>query len=126
MSFTAPRIFVLTLAVSITAIAQTASQPTIWASKPDVAGFEKIVNGRLTSADSAIAQLTSYKGPRTIDNTVAPFDEAVRHRPTAVDQQRPHVTEQVAQDRILAVEGARPGILPHDSPGHAVCEARSK
>jgi len=78
MSFAAPQIFVLTLAVSITAIAQTASQPTIWASKPDVAGLEKIVNGRLTSADSAIAQLTSYKGPRTIDNTVAPFDEAVR------------------------------------------------
>jgi thimet oligopeptidase len=72
------RIFIFALALNTTALAQTESQPTIWASKPDVAAFEKIVDGRLAGANGAITQLTAYKGPRTIDNTVGPFDEAVR------------------------------------------------
>src|SRR5579864_3400073 len=84
MSFTAPRIVVFILAVSITAIAQSASQPPIWASRPDVAGFEKIVNERLSAANTAIAQLTSYKGSRTIDNTLAPFDEAAQQINSAI------------------------------------------
>ena len=84
MSFAAPRVFVLALAVSAAALAQTASQPTVWASKPDVAGFEKIVNGRLSAADTAIAKLTSAKGARTIDNTLAPFDDAVQHINSAI------------------------------------------
>ena len=66
------------LAFAAAACAQTEIQPAIWASKPDVAGFEKIVNDRLTAADTAVAQITSAKAPRTIDNTLVPFDEAVR------------------------------------------------
>jgi thimet oligopeptidase len=65
-------------ACTAVAIAQTASQPTIWHSKPDVPAFEKIVSDRLAAADKAIAQLTSTKGPRTVENTVGQFDEAVR------------------------------------------------
>jgi thimet oligopeptidase len=84
MSFRSAALFLLVAALCASGVAQSASQPTIWASKPDVAGFEKIVNGRLASADSSIAQLTSYKGLRTIDNTVAPFDEAVRQINAAV------------------------------------------
>jgi thimet oligopeptidase len=84
MTLAAPRIVVLFLAVSMTAIAQSISQPTIWASKPDVAGFQKIVNQRLSAANTAIAQLTSYKGPRTIDNTLAPFDHAVQQINSAI------------------------------------------
>jgi Zn-dependent oligopeptidase len=53
-------------------------QPTIWASNPDVAGFEKIVNDHLAAADVSITKLTSVKGARTIENTLVPFDEAVR------------------------------------------------
>jgi thimet oligopeptidase len=60
------------------ASAQTQLQPTIWASKPDVNGFEKIVNDHLTAAQAAIDQVTSVKGTRSIDNTLAPFDEAIR------------------------------------------------
>lgn len=71
-------LFAFAFALSISAFAQSDSQPTIWASKPDVAGFEKIVNERLTAANGAIAQITSVKGGRTIENTLAPFDEAVR------------------------------------------------
>ena len=78
------RILTLVYALNISALAQTASQPTIWASKPDVAAFQKIVDNRLADANSALTQLTSYKGPRTIDNTVGPFDEAVRQINTAL------------------------------------------
>jgi thimet oligopeptidase len=66
------------LVFAAAACAQTTIQPTIWASKPDVAGFEKIVNDRLAAADAAVAQVTSAKAPRTIANTLVPFDEAVR------------------------------------------------
>jgi thimet oligopeptidase len=66
------------LVFAAAACAQTTIQPTIWASKPDVAGFEKIVNDRLAASDAAVAQVTSAKAPRTIANTLAPFDEAVR------------------------------------------------
>jgi len=54
-------------------------QPSIWASKPDVTAFEKIVNDHLAAADAAIAKLTAVQGARTIQNTLTPFDEAVRN-----------------------------------------------
>ena len=47
------------------AFAQT-SPPTVWATKPDIPGFEKMVNDRLAAAQSAIDQVTSVKGSRTI------------------------------------------------------------
>jgi thimet oligopeptidase len=60
--------------------AQTASvsQPPLWASKPDIPAFEKIENDRLAAAQRAIDTLVAAKGSRTIENTLAPFDEAVR------------------------------------------------
>ena len=53
------------------------SQATIWASKPDVAAFEKIETDRLAAGQRAIDTLLAAKGPRTIENTLVPFDEAV-------------------------------------------------
>jgi thimet oligopeptidase len=78
MSFKPVQILAFALALTTSGLAQSTLQPTIWASKPDVAGFEKIVNDRLTAADTAVAKLTAEKGARTIQNTLAPFDEAVR------------------------------------------------
>jgi Zn-dependent oligopeptidase len=72
------RIFFITLGVIANAYSQDPSQQTIWASKPDVAQFEKIVNERLTAAQTAIEKITSVNGPRTVANTLTPFDEAVR------------------------------------------------
>jgi thimet oligopeptidase len=65
--------------------AQRASvtQPTIWDSKPDVAAFEKIETDRLAAGQRAIDTLLAAKGPRTIENTLAPFDEAVRQNNSA-------------------------------------------
>jgi len=53
-------------------------QPPIWASRPDVAAFEQTENGRLTTAQREIDRLVAVKGPRTIENTLAPYDEAIR------------------------------------------------
>jgi thimet oligopeptidase len=54
----------------------TVSQPTVWATKPDVAAFEKIETDRLAAAQSSVDTLLAVKGPRTLENTLAPLDEA--------------------------------------------------
>jgi thimet oligopeptidase len=68
--------FVIAFAATVIA-EEAASQPTIWSTKPDVTGFEKIENDHLSAAQKAIDQLVAVKEPRTIDNTLVPFDEAV-------------------------------------------------
>jgi thimet oligopeptidase len=54
----------------------TVSQPTVWATKPDVAAFEKLETDRLAASRASIDTLLAAKGPRTIENTLAPLDEA--------------------------------------------------
>ena len=61
----------------------TVSQPTIWAARPDVAAFEKIETDRLAAGERAIATLLAVTGPRTIENTLVPFDEAVHQNNSA-------------------------------------------
>jgi thimet oligopeptidase len=56
----------------------TVSQPTVWASKPDVAAFEKLETDRLAGAQASIDKLVAVRGTRTIDNTLALFDDATR------------------------------------------------
>jgi len=77
--------FCLPLFVAAVLSAQTisVSQPTVWASRPEVAGFEKIENDRLAAGQVAIDTLISAKGPRTIENTLVPYDEAVRQNNSA-------------------------------------------
>ena len=79
-------IFAFGLLVISTAAAfgQAPPQPTVWASKPDLAGFEKMVTDRLAAAQTSIDQVTAVKGARTIDNTLVPFDEAVRQINTSI------------------------------------------
>jgi thimet oligopeptidase len=66
--------FILSAVLSAQKI--TVSQPTIWAAKPDVTAFEKIENDRLAAAQRSIDVLLAAKGPRTIENTLVPLDEA--------------------------------------------------
>jgi thimet oligopeptidase len=73
----------LLLAGVVSAQSVTVSQATIWASKPDVAAFERIETDRLAAGQRAIDTLLAAKGPRTIENTLVPFDEAVRQNNTA-------------------------------------------
>lgn len=65
-------------AAAVFSAAQNSIQPPIWASKPDVAAFEKTVKDRIARAQSSIDKITSVKGHRTVANTLSPFDEAVR------------------------------------------------
>src|SRR5438477_7465465 len=78
MSLRKLKMSLVAVVFSAAAFAQPAPQPTIWASKPDAPAFEKMVNDRLSSADKSIAEITAVKGSRTIENTLAPYDEAVR------------------------------------------------
>jgi len=48
-----------------------------------VAAFEEIANGHLVAADRSIAEMVAVKGPRTLENTLAPYDNAVREINTA-------------------------------------------
>jgi thimet oligopeptidase len=65
---------------AITAGAQDWSkmQPPLWSTKPDAAAFRQIENTRLDGAQKAVDRLLAVKGARTVDNTLAPFDEASR------------------------------------------------
>ena len=68
------------LCLSAVCFAQTpASQPTLWASNPDAAAFEKIENNYLVVAQKDVDQVAAAKGSRTIANTLAVYDDAVRN-----------------------------------------------
>lgn len=54
------------------------SQPPLWSGKPDAAAFEKIEDARLAAARQFIDRLVAVKGPRTIENTLRPYDEALQ------------------------------------------------
>jgi thimet oligopeptidase len=76
------RLAVLLVPLALVAISSaqkvSVSQPTIWAAKPDVASFEKIENDRLAAGQKEVDTLLAAQGPRSIDNTLVPFDEALR------------------------------------------------
>jgi thimet oligopeptidase len=53
-------------------------QPPIWSTKPDLDEWEKMENDRIAAAHRAIDKLVAVKGSHTVENTVAPYDEAIR------------------------------------------------
>jgi thimet oligopeptidase len=71
-------IVLLLLATTVAAQQPPIDQPPLWSARPDVDGFEKIENDHLAAAERAIDQIDATKGSRTIDNTLAPYDEAIR------------------------------------------------
>src|SRR5215471_5496575 len=54
------------------------TQAPVWASKPDIAAFEKMENDRLAAGQKAIDQILAVKGLHTIENTLVPYDEVTR------------------------------------------------
>ena len=70
---------ILLVVLVCAAVAQDllSSQPSLWADKPDAAAFERIENDRLTAAQHSIDAIVAVKGARTIENTLAPYDQAV-------------------------------------------------
>jgi thimet oligopeptidase len=59
------------------------TQPQLWSAKPDAAAFEKIENERLAAAQRMVDQIIAVKDSRTIENTLVPYDEAIRQLNTA-------------------------------------------
>jgi thimet oligopeptidase len=59
------------------------AQSSIWSTKPDGTAFDKIENAHLDAASRAIDTLTAVKAPRTVDNTLKPFDEALEQMDSA-------------------------------------------
>jgi thimet oligopeptidase len=59
------------------------TQAPLWSATPDAAGFEKQENDHIAAGQKAIVQLLAVKGPRTVSNTLEPYDEAVRELGTA-------------------------------------------
>src|ERR1700749_3364089 len=60
------------------------SQPSIWSAKPTAAMFEKAENDRLNAAQRAVDKIVAVKGPRTVDNPLANYDEAMKQLNSAV------------------------------------------
>ncbi|MEO5618169.1 MAG: M3 family metallopeptidase [Candidatus Eisenbacteria bacterium] len=57
-----------------------------WAAKPTAAQFSKLQDTRLATARASIAKMVAAKGPRTIENTLVPYDEALRQLDLAGSQ----------------------------------------
>ena len=69
------------------AFAQTAVHgPHLWDKPLDPTVFEKRVNEQLNRSKKSIDQLLAVKGPRTIENTLAPYDDAIEELDTAGNQ----------------------------------------
>ena len=77
--------FLLSVFSAASLLAQTipASQPTVWAAKPDIAAFDQTENDRLAAAQRSIDAIAAFKGPRTIENTLAAYDDVIRQINTA-------------------------------------------
>lgn len=72
------RFAILLLATIVAAQEAPPNQPPVWNAKPGIAAFETVENGRIAAAQQSIDQIVAVKGPRTIENTLVPFDEATR------------------------------------------------
>jgi thimet oligopeptidase len=66
------------LSLTVHAQAPALNQPPVWSAMPDIVAFERMVNDRLAAAQSAIDHLLAVNEPRSIENTVSPYDEAIR------------------------------------------------
>jgi thimet oligopeptidase len=66
--------------------AHAAVDAPFWQGHPDAAAFRKRNEERLAAAKAQIAKLVAVKGPRTIENTLQPYDEATRFLDAAGSQ----------------------------------------
>ena len=76
--YRAHAIAILLFATTVGAQEPPKDQPPLWSAKPDIPAFEKMENARLAAAQQAIDQIVAVKGSRTVENTLVPYDEAMR------------------------------------------------
>jgi thimet oligopeptidase len=80
-SRTATLFALILTALSASAVRIAAQQPTAdplhaWVTAKDPAALESWVNQRLADEEAAVAKLLAVTGPRTVENTLRPYDEA--------------------------------------------------
>ena len=75
----------LLLVATVAAQQMPKNQLPVWNSQPDIIAFEKMENDRLAAAQRWVDQLVAAKGPRTIENTLAPYDQAFEQINAAVN-----------------------------------------
>jgi len=81
------RFSLLFVAALPAAFAQTTPYgPHLWEKPLDPASLEQRVNDHLARAQKSIDQLLAVKGTRTIENTLAPYDDAVEQIDTTGNQ----------------------------------------
>jgi thimet oligopeptidase len=70
----------------VTPVAGTLTDAPFWTGITDAAAFARVQDERIARARAAIARITAVTGPRTIENTLAPYDEIVLELDTAGSQ----------------------------------------
>lgn len=88
--------FAVLAAAPLALAADPALPPPLWASKPDIAAFQKTGDAHIDAAKKSIDAIVAAKGKRTIDNTLVPYDEATRELDSAI--YFAYLMEQVAAD----------------------------
>ncbi len=78
-TFVLAAIFAVALTAAAPAHAQTPYGPHLWDTPltPDI--FQKRIDDQLALAQKSFDQMLAVTGPRTVQNTLAPFDEATLH-----------------------------------------------
>src|SRR5258706_8717544 len=91
-------VFVVLAGCSASALAasEPPMPPPLWATKPDSAAFQQIEDGRIAAAKASIDKIREARGPRTLDNTLVPYDDAVRELDSAIYFS--YLMEEVAPD----------------------------
>jgi thimet oligopeptidase len=66
--------------------APAAEDAPFWTGHPSAAQFTKSGRDRLAKAKASVKRMLSAKAPRTLENTLAPYDETLRHLDAAGSQ----------------------------------------
>ena len=74
-----------------------------WTGKPDSVQFEAIQEKRLATAKARVEQLKAVRGPRTLANTLQPYDEALRELDLAGSQS--NLVSENEPRRVVAQRG---------------------
>src|SRR5271163_5279397 len=92
MTFTVVLLRILAGACALAALLPTVRAqvspygPHLWEQPLDAKILEQRVDDRLARAQKAIDQLLAVQGPRTVENTLAPYDDAVMQLDTTGEQ----------------------------------------
>ena len=82
-----PRLPLLLIAIAATAMpVLAADDDPFWTGSPDPTTFTRTHQGRLEKAKAAVEAVLAVKGARTVENTLAPYDQALTQLDAASSQ----------------------------------------